>query len=313
MLTLAALAAAQSPQLEVLQTVDGGDLAMLYRPEAIAFGPDGTSYVLNAGDGQVIQFDADWQQVRTFGHEGEGPGEFLNPTGMIIRDGRLWVFEMLRATVFSLAGEYERTLTGRLEMHEPISTDRGILVRLGSSDRLAALLDDQLELLTKLGPECPTGDFMASYQACGFVHVLPHPDFLALLLNPFDGHLWALDRDGAVARDLDLVGASGQSRVSKPDDGGNVSMRFTLVIATGGVDRAGRFWTLPMVTGEDDPDAPQVIVVRDRRLAPIAEFTLPDDVHAFRIDQAPDGHLILLDGGASLLHVCAYPAELGDD
>ncbi len=311
LLAAAVTAARPAPpaQLEILRTVDGGDQAMLYRPWAVCFGPDGGFFVLNAGDCRVLRFDADWRFVGSFGRQGSGPGEFTNPTGMLRRGDALWVFEMMRVTVFGLDGEYRRTLTSRVEMHEPLLTDRGLLVRLGSSDRLAALLDDQLGLITKLGPECPTdADWAVRYRACGFVRALPHPDHLALLLNPYDGHLWALDRGGRVARELDLVDRGGTSRVRREDDD-SVSMSFTLVMGAGGVDRHGRLWTTPL---PPDPasDAAQRLVVRGRDLAPVAEFTLPQGANGYEVFHAPGGELVITDAEASLIHVCAYPASL---
>lgn len=311
LLLTAATVLAQPATLEVLDTIDGGDEAMLYRPSHLLFAPDGTCYVLNAGDCRVLQFDADWSLVRAFGHEGEGPGEFTNPTGMILRDGDLWIFEMMRATRFSLTGEYRRTVTSRLEMHAPQSTDQGILVRLGGgADRMAALLDDDLDLIRKLGPACPhDGDFLAEYRACGFVETLPHPDYLALLLNPIDGRLWALDDAGDVAREVELVSQDGRSSMTEPDDDGRVTMQFTLVMGTGGVDARGLFWSMPM-SEEEDPEGLQLLVVRDRDFQPMAEYVLPEGVNGFGLVQAPDGRLLFLDGNASLIHVCAYPEEL---
>jgi len=314
--TLADLADPADPAdlaVELLRTVDGGDDVMLYRPAAVAFGLDGHRYVLNAGDCRVLQFDADWTLVRTFGRQGEGPGEFTEPRGMLLRGDELWVFDVLRANVFSHEGEYLRTLASRLEMHSPLETDRGLLVRLGSSDRLAALLDDELGLVSKLGPACPDdGDFMREYRACGFVHALPHPDYLAVLINPFDGHLWALDAGGAVARELDLAEDQGLSSLNAPDDDGRVVMRFTLVVAPGGIDRAGRLWTTAIDPDAAQPaaDGPQRLQVRGRDLAPAATVTLPDGVAGYRVYHDPDGTLVLLDEQASLLHVCTYPEGL---
>jgi hypothetical protein len=308
--TTAVARPAEPAQLEILRTVDGGDQAMLYRPWAVCFAPDGGFFVLNAGDCRVLRFDADWRFVRAFGRQGSGPGEFTNPTGMLRRGDALWVFEMMRVTVFGLDGEYRRTLTSRVEMHAPLLTDRGLLVRLGSSDRLAALLDDQLGLVEKLGPACPTdGDWATRYRACGFVRALAHPDHLALMLNPYDGHLWALDTGGRVARELDLVDRGGTSRVRQQDDD-SVSMSFTLVMGPGGVDRHGRLWTAPL---PPDPggERAQTLVVRGRDLAPLAEFTLPQGVHAFEVFHAPGGELVLTDAEASLIHVAAYPGGLG--
>lgn len=313
LLAIAGGALAQGPELEVLQTIEGDGDDLLYGPDRLVFGPDGSRYVLNTGDCRVLQFDQDWNLVRAFGREGEGPGEFTNPTGMFLRDGRLWVFEMMRATLFGLDGEYLETRTSRLEMHSPIGTDQGILVRLGSNERLCALFNDQLELVKKLGPECPgSTDFMAQYKRCGFVQAVEHPDHLALLLNPTNGHLWVLDRDGEITQELTLMPEEGASSMREEDGGESVSMSFSLVMTAGGVDRKGLYWSVPLPEDADE-DAPQVLVVRSRdELEPVAEVSLPDEVNAFRVYHAPDGTLVLLDGASSLIHVCAYPPELED-
>ena len=95
------------------------------------------------------------------------------------------------------------------------------------------------------------------------------------------------------------------------DDDDSISMSFTLVMGTGGIDRHGLLWTVPLPpdAAEDDP---QTLVVRDRELAPLAEYVLPEDVAAFRVYHGPDGRLILLDGASSQIHVCAYPDGLAD-
>ena len=304
-------ATAGSPELAHLLTIAGPDHAMVYRPIDLDFGPDGEMLVLNAGDCRVLAFSPDGELIRSFGRQGEGPGEFENPTGLLVRQDEVWVFQMMRVTVFALDGTYLRTLTSRVEMHAPLLTRRGLLVRLGASDRLAALLGDDLALREKLGPECPhDGDFLAEYRACGFVHTLPHPDHLALLINPIDGTLWALAADGSIRREMQLVAATGRSSVSEPDGDGRVMMSFTMVLAAGGVDRHGRLWTAPLDPDAEDTGQPQTLVVRDRDLAPVARFTLPAGVGAFVVRQHPDGRLVLLDTDASLVHVCAYPASL---
>ena len=300
------LGLAEPATLEVLQTIDGDGDTMIYRPDFLVFGPDGSSYVLNGGDSTVLHFDADWSLVRTFGREGEGPGEFVNATGLVIYQDKIWVFEMMRATLFSLEGEYLETRTSQLQMHEPVVTERGLVVRLGSNERLAALLDDQLELVEKLGPHCPSGeDFMEQYRTCGFVRALPHPDYLCLLMNPFDGHLYVLDDAGDVVREVELVKSSGESSMREEGDD-SVSMSFSLVMGTGGVDRNGRYWTVPLPPDAEEGD-PVKLVVLGRDLEPEAEYVLPEDVLGFRIYHAPDGTLVLLDGASSLIHVCGYP------
>ncbi len=140
-----------------------------------------------------------------------------------------------------------------------------------------------------------------------------HVHHLALLLNPLDGHLWVLGDDGEVERELSLMEEEGASSIHEEDGGESVTMSFSLIMGTGGVDRRGNYWSVPFPPDTDE-DAPQVLVVLGREdLQPVLEVSLPDEVLAFRVYQAPDGTLVLLDGMSSLLHVCAYPPELSAD
>ena len=299
-------AAAPAAELELLRTIGADDEdILLHGPEAIAFAPDGSYYVLNGGESNVLHFDADWTLLKTFARRGQGPGEFERATGMILRDDALWVFEMGRATLFALDGTYIETRRSQAQMYSPIRDGDGFLCRLGGSDLAAGRLDADLELLGKLGPPCANEDFFQSYRTCGFMHMIAHPDWLCLLLNPIDGRLFAVNADGDVEREIPLTKEEGRSNAVREDD--SVTMSFTLVQGRGHVDDRGLFWSLPFPVGEQDEEAPQILEVRDRDLEPLAVFTLPEDVTGFALTQAPDRSLMLLDSGASLIHVLAYP------
>ena len=84
------------------------------RPESLlhqAFqyerGPDGNYYVMDRGNGRIAVFGPDGEFVRSFGREGDGPGEFRSPMlqsvdeqGVILYDSR-----SRRVIHFSLGGE----------------------------------------------------------------------------------------------------------------------------------------------------------------------------------------------------------------
>jgi hypothetical protein len=306
-LSLPALAAPSLP-LAVLRTLGADEEEiLLYRPEDIAFGPAGKVYVLNAGDCHVLEFDRDWNHVRSFAKQGQGPGEFETATGFLVHAGLVWIFETGRATRFSLEGEYVDTLPLQRLVQAPVVRGDEILARLDASDRAACRLDGDLELIAKIGPTCVTDDWMRRYQECGFVHVLTHPDWLCLLVNPFDGKLHAVAESGEVARTVALVEEAGRSSAEEPEEG-TVSMSFTLVMGRCCVDRDGLLWTLPLSLDEEGDDrSPQRIVVRDRSFDVLAECVLPGDVRGYQLVQAPDGNLILLDAAESRLYVLAYP------
>lgn len=61
-------------------------------PVAAAVAPDGTLYVLDAGNFRVQAFSPDGHFLFAFGGVGSGPGQFARPRGIAVdRDGRIYV------------------------------------------------------------------------------------------------------------------------------------------------------------------------------------------------------------------------------
>ena len=54
----------------------------------VAFGSDGSIYVLDVGNRRVQRFDADRKFLSAWGEFGTGPGRFIDPIGMAARRGR---------------------------------------------------------------------------------------------------------------------------------------------------------------------------------------------------------------------------------
>lgn len=71
----------------------------------------GTLYVLDRGNHEVRVFDSRGRHVRTFGGEGAGPGEFLDPSNAGWVADTLWVSDAMqtRTTFFSPNGAVLRT------------------------------------------------------------------------------------------------------------------------------------------------------------------------------------------------------------
>ena len=79
----------------------------------VAFAEDGSIYVVEGGNKRVQRFDADWGAELTWGTEGDGPGEFLDPIGIEVSSaGEVFVVDDVRndIQVFSADGEYLRTI-----------------------------------------------------------------------------------------------------------------------------------------------------------------------------------------------------------
>ena len=85
---------------------------------AVALGPDGTVFVADAGNHEIRVFGLDGAHLRTFGREGEGPGEFESIYSIAWVGDRLLAFDPPQGRIgeFSAVGEWlgQRRTTGGL-------------------------------------------------------------------------------------------------------------------------------------------------------------------------------------------------------
>ena len=92
---------------------DGGE-DYLYRPSDIAADLQRSLlYIADSGNNRIVVFDLDGKFVRIIGKEGQGPGEFSNPTGVcVFGDSQLAVadYRNSRIQIFSGRGEFQRTI-----------------------------------------------------------------------------------------------------------------------------------------------------------------------------------------------------------
>lgn len=82
----------------------------------IELGPDGHLYVLDGLNRTIRVFDTAGTEVRSFGKQGQGPGELERPAYMFWGPGgRLWVLDQGngRLTAFSVDGNVEETVLPR--------------------------------------------------------------------------------------------------------------------------------------------------------------------------------------------------------
>lgn len=67
---------------------------------AIAFASDGSFFVLDVGNHRVQKFDAKRKFVKAWGSEGSGPGQYLDPVGIVVGpDGRVHVLDDKRGVI----------------------------------------------------------------------------------------------------------------------------------------------------------------------------------------------------------------------
>jgi len=79
----------------------------LYRPRAVTIGPDGDYFVLDSGNSRVAVFDAAGNYLRSFGREGQGPGEFSNLASLQSLRGdvlSIFDFQSQRTSLFRTDG-----------------------------------------------------------------------------------------------------------------------------------------------------------------------------------------------------------------
>lgn len=99
-----------APGVEEVYTVgvlDGAEWEMFGSLRGVAFGEDGSLFILDRDAGHIVAVDPAGEFVRTISNKGEGPGELSQPAGLaVLGDGRIAVNDMGRGIkVFGRDGE----------------------------------------------------------------------------------------------------------------------------------------------------------------------------------------------------------------
>lgn len=119
----------------LLETGKYDDPKTPYSPTNVAFGPDGGFYVADGyGSHWIHQFDSRGQWIRTFGGQGDQPGQFKTPHGLWVdtRPGRkpsLVVADRAngRLQLMTLEGEHIGFVTQGPEGHSGLTSDTALL------------------------------------------------------------------------------------------------------------------------------------------------------------------------------------------
>ncbi|MDE2661740.1 MAG: hypothetical protein OXI39_01890 [Gemmatimonadota bacterium] len=104
---------ALAPGVEEVYTVgvmDGAAWEMFGRVAGVAFGEDGSLFILDNDAGHVVVVGPGGEFVRTISNKGEGPGELSQPLGMaVFADGTIGVNDLTRGIkLFNREGELVR-------------------------------------------------------------------------------------------------------------------------------------------------------------------------------------------------------------
>ena len=104
----------------------------LYNPSGVTIGPRGNYFVLDSGNARVAVFDADGEYARSFGGEGQGPGEFSDrATFLSLRGDVLSIFDLQnqRTSLFRTDGMLIDVVsnTGSPVMNLELSPEGGVI------------------------------------------------------------------------------------------------------------------------------------------------------------------------------------------
>jgi len=111
---------------------EGEELADVW---GLAATPDGSVFILDGGNAQVVKLDAGLRLVRTFGREGQGPGEFryqrvsgAEATWIAADDSSLYIMDTRGVSEFDPSGEFRRYVGRGVPLPDP---PRSIAARYG--------------------------------------------------------------------------------------------------------------------------------------------------------------------------------------
>ena len=81
----------------------------------LAVAPDGSIFIANSRQHKIFKFDPQGKLVKTFGREGQGPGDFKYPGDLSVLDGKFLVVgeyaESRRISLFDLEGNFKQLIT----------------------------------------------------------------------------------------------------------------------------------------------------------------------------------------------------------
>ncbi|MFC1565224.1 6-bladed beta-propeller [candidate division KSB1 bacterium] len=159
-------------RLEHVRTIgeiDGENEAlMLYYPSDIYIDSNGLIYIVDAGNYKVKVFNEDLNLIRSFGEQGEGPGEFRSPSEIMIKDNQsIYVRDIQKIEKFTINGDYIETVRPIVQSATNIYLPEydKYLLRYSfytfpgmDHKKLAALADTDGNTILEIGEKIYTGD-----------------------------------------------------------------------------------------------------------------------------------------------------------
>ncbi len=185
----------QVQKIELIRTIGDIESAdenyMFYLPSDIAADMNGNIYILDSGNHRIQKFDPEGIFVRTFGVEGQGPGEFRYPSSLDIdKSGNLYIsdqgnyrIQMLDKDGCSITTIRREAGTGGLRILEDnkilIGRVSGIMGQIagGSAfrDNSAGIINREGNILTRFSTSVDFKDLMMN-RLGNEVHISNGPD-----------------------------------------------------------------------------------------------------------------------------------------
>ncbi|MCK4305069.1 MAG: hypothetical protein KAY24_12595 [Candidatus Eisenbacteria sp.] len=277
-----------------------GDDVVLHRPAHLTWSADGSAFLLNTGDCSVLKFDRNWALQDTFGRRGEGPGEIMNPRGLLVVAHEIWVVLPLLIQKFDLSGTFVGTVPVQEGFSAPILIRDQILALGESSARVAVCLNEQGTPTETFGPSCNREDHATNHIQCGFWQILPAARARCLLLDRFTGRGRYITLSGEMTASLDLGLGDGNASSAQSD--------FDVVYAQPVVASAcaARNGYLVVPVPKKEGDAP-VLRYYDSAFTDFCDIPLPSDMIPYELHISPSGDLCVVDTWSSVLYICDLP------
>ena len=119
---------------------------------------DGNIYVMDRGSFRIQIFNGNGEYLRTIGREGEGPGEFAQPTFIRLDEaGNMYVEDRAKAHIFDKDGNYVRAFPKSMSTRSFKITKKGELLGEDRTIRppkdlyeCVVLMNDQNKVLKKM-------------------------------------------------------------------------------------------------------------------------------------------------------------------
>lgn len=185
---------------------------------SIEVGGDGSLYVLDSRAFEVRVFDRDGAHLRSFGREGSGPGEWLNPAALRWGpDGHLWVVDLGndRYSVYTAEGAHvadrrRPLLSYMMPWHGGFDVGGRLWdsFNLFTGDRAELLglvrLDDDLSPVDTLVVGPVESDYFENPQGTSRAHI-PFTPYLLFAFDPSGGY-WVGDATAYRLRRISRAG-----------------------------------------------------------------------------------------------------------